>query len=181
MAESAHSVVPSPPPTGPSPTGPRRTRIRRLSAVLGVALSLTLVAAACGDTSSSAGDAGSSSTALAEATVASPGGLVTVSPLEARAVIDDPPAGLVVLDVRTPEEFAEGHIENAVMLDFYRDDFADRLAELDPTTPYVLYCRSGNRSGRTLQMMADLGFDTVYNVDGGIISWLDAGLPVVTG
>ena len=84
-----------------------------------------------------------------------------------------------MLDVRTDGEFAEGHLENAVQLDFYRDDFRDRLAELDPDVPYLLYCRSGNRSGHTLAIMEELGFSDVTDVDGGIVAWADAGLPVI--
>lgn len=87
----------------------------------------------------------------------------------------------MILDVRTQEEFDEGHIEGAVMLDFFRDDFADELAEFDPDVPYVLYCRSGNRSRGARQIMADLGFQNVEDVEGGIVGWQEAGLPVVTG
>ena len=65
------------------------------------------------------------------------------------------------------------------MLDFYRDDFADQLAGLDPDAPYLLYCRSGNRSGQAATIMDGLGFSNVANVDGGIISWTEAGLPTV--
>lgn len=86
---------------------------------------------------------------------------------------------VIVLDVRTPEEFADGHLEGAVMIDFYSPDFADQLGELDPTKSYVLYCRSGNRSGQTTEIMSDLGFTDVADVDGGILAWTAAGLPVV--
>ena len=86
----------------------------------------------------------------------------------------------MILDVRTPEEFSEGHIDGAVMLDFYRDDFADELAKLDPDVPYVLYCRSGNRSGQALAMMDALGFTEVDDVEGGVINWQTSGLPLVT-
>jgi len=71
-------------------------------------------------------------------------------------------------------------IEGAVMIDFYRDDFASELAKLDPEVPYVLYCRSGNRSGQTGALMTALGFSAVDDVDGGIIAWQNAGLPLVT-
>lgn len=135
-----------------------------------------LVVVSCGGSSDSASDPEPSDTSvLAD----SPSGLVTVSPDAAAAVIEADPEGLVVLDVRTPEEFAEGHLDDAVLVDFYDSDFADQLAELDPEVPYVLYCRSGSRSGETLQIMDDLGFTSVDNVDGGILAWSDAGLPVV--
>ena len=106
-------------------------------------------------------------------------GVRLVAPATADEIRTDPPAGLVILDVRTPEEFAEGHIEGATMLDFYEPDFAAEVAELDPEQPYVLYCRSGNRSGQTATLMAELGFTDVAEVDGGIVAWQSSGLPVV--
>lgn len=108
-------------------------------------------------------------------------GIRVVAPEQAARTIADAPEGLVILDVRTDDEFTDGHIDGAVLLDFYRDDFADRLAEFDPTVPYVLYCRSGNRSGQARAIMDDLGFGSVEDIDGGIVGWLDAGLPIVTG
>jgi len=108
-------------------------------------------------------------------------GIRVVTPEEAAETIADAPDDLVILDVRTQDEFDEAHIDGAVLLDFYRDDFADRLAELDPTVPYVLYCRSGNRSGQARAIMDDLGFQSVEDVDGGIVGWQQAGLPTVAG
>jgi phage shock protein E len=138
-----------------------------------------LTLAACGGSSESTSSDTTPvpASALADAGEAS---LLLVSPEEAAATIADAPENLVVLDVRTPEEFDEGHIADAVMLDFYRDDFADELAKLDPDVPYVLYCRSGNRSGQTLAIMDSLGFTEVTEVDGGVINWQTAGLPLVT-
>ncbi len=107
-------------------------------------------------------------------------GVQLVQPDDAAATIAAPPDDLVIHDVRTPAEFAEGHIEGAVMIDFYRDDFASELAKLDPEVPDVLYCRSGNRSGQTGSLMTALGFSAVDDVDGGIIVWQNAGLPLVT-
>lgn len=144
--------------------------------------SVTLLAASCGgsnepETASSEPDAAESSdNATADAAAA---GIRLVSAQDGAAIQDDPPADLVILDVRTPEEFAEGHLEGAVILDFYREDFADQLAELDPDVPYLLYCRSGNRSGQTAEMMEQLGFVDVADVDGGIVSWTEAELPVI--
>jgi len=65
------------------------------------------------------------------------------------------------------------------MIDFYEDDFADQIADLDPDVPYLVYCRSGNRSGQTAAIMEELGFADVSDVDGGIVSWFDSGLPTV--
>ena len=126
-------------------------------------LALGLTAAACGG---------------ATDTLEAPG----VSQVSAKAAYDittAPPADLVVLDVRTPEEFDEGHLADAINIDFYEADFSLNLEALDKDVPYVLYCRSGNRSGTTAAQMRDLGFSEVYEVDGGILSWLDSGLPLV--
>ena len=140
-----------------------------------------LAVASCGGGDDGADTSNTSdSEPAAEAQVAQEG-LVLVAPGTAAATIENPPENLVILDVRTPEEFAEGHIDGAVMIDFYRDDFAVDLAALDRDVPYVLYCRSGNRSGQTLAMMEQLGFTSVQDVDGGILAWEEAGLPTVAG
>ena len=133
--------------------------------------------ASCGgnDTSDQAAD--DVTTTVDAATV---DGLRTVSADEAAAVIDDAPNDLVVLDVRTDEEYADGHIDGAIVVDFYSPDFADQLAALDPDVPYVLYCQSGNRSGQTMTLLDELGFASVANVDGGILAWDAAGLPITT-
>ena len=102
----------------------------------------------------------------------------TVPATEAAEILAEPPTGLVTLDVRTLEEFNEVRIAGASNLDFYAPDFSDRLDTLDKTLPYFVYCRSGNRSGQTLDIMRDLGFEEVYNLDGGIVAWNEAGLPV---
>jgi len=109
------------------------------------------------------------------------GDFATISPEAASTIVAEPPADLVVLDVRTPEEFDEGHLAGAVLVDFYDPDFAEQLGELDAEVPYLVYCRSGNRSGQTLTMMQQLGFASAADVDGGIVAWQSAGLPVVGG
>ena len=108
-------------------------------------------------------------------------GIRLVSPQDGASMQADPPEGLVVLDVRTPDEFAEARLDGAIMIDFYEDDFATQLAELDPNASYLLYCRSGNRSGQTALLMEELGFTDVADVDGGIVAWNAAGLPTVSG
>jgi rhodanese-related sulfurtransferase len=85
----------------------------------------------------------------------------------------------VLLDVRTPEEFASGHLDGAVNVDFYSADFATSLAALDRDDRFLVYCRTGNRSGSTLELMEQLGFQDVHHLDGGIVSWSTAGGVVV--
>lgn len=160
-------------------TLPRSTSspiVRRAVAVL---LGGALLATSCGGSSTPAAEPVSGDQSSTVDVAASVPGVRLVSAVDGAALADDPPADLVILDVRTPEEYAEGHIDGAVMIDFYRDDFAEQLAGLDPSVPYLLYCRSGNRSGQTALAMRDLGFTDVADVDGGIISWGGAGLPIV--
>ena len=85
----------------------------------------------------------------------------------------------VIIDVRTPEEYASGHIEKAINLDYYSETFADELDKLDKDKTYLIYCRSANRSGKALDMMAELGFAEVYNMLGGMAQWEAVGLPTV--
>lgn len=77
----------------------------------------------------------------------------------------------VVLDVRTPAEIAQGKIEGAIELDFYSRDFAQKVAALDKSKTYLVYCRSGNRSGQACSSMQQQGFTKLYNLQGGMIAW----------
>ncbi|MFC1981553.1 rhodanese-like domain-containing protein, partial [Chloroflexota bacterium] len=76
-----------------------------------------------------------------------------------------------IIDIRTPEEFSEGHIENAVNIDFYSETFKEDLDKLDKNKIYFIYCRSGNRSGSAMSVMKNLGFKEVYNLSVGIKEW----------
>ena len=87
--------------------------------------------------------------------------------------------GVVTLDVRTPGEFAEGHIEGAQLIDFQSGNFENEISSLDKNATYAVYCRSGNRSGQAVKAMHDAGFHNVYNLNGGVIDWANAGLPLV--
>ncbi len=84
----------------------------------------------------------------------------------------------VIIDVRTPEEFISGHLENALNLNFNADAFRDELRGLDIDKTYLIYCRSGNRSARAATVMEELGFREVYDM-GGITDWIAEGFPIV--
>lgn len=102
-----------------------------------------------------------------------------LTPVEGiQELVDSPPAGLVVLDIRTPEEFATGHLSGAINIDYRADDFESKLAQLNVEVPYVMYCNSGNRSANALPVMDSLGFVEVYELDGGIQAWHGAGLQI---
>lgn len=88
--------------------------------------------------------------------------------------------GVVVLDVRTPAEFAEGHLEGATNLDVSAPDFAERVGDLDPDATYAVYCRTGSRSQAAATVMREAGIAAVADLDGGVVAWADAGLPLAT-
>lgn len=95
---------------------------------------------------------------------------------EFAAVIDEP--GTVILDVRTPQEYAEGHLEGAQNLDVSAPDFAQALDGLDPGASYAVYCRTGVRSAAALDIMREQGFDSLVHLEGGISAWTASGRPV---
>jgi rhodanese-related sulfurtransferase len=79
---------------------------------------------------------------------------------------------VTVLDVRTPEEFAEGHLHNAVHINVLDSvAFMSRVQNLKKGRTYLLYCKSGRRSGKALVMMQEQGFKKLYHLDGGITAW----------
>lgn len=86
-----------------------------------------------------------------------------------------------IIDVRTPEEWADGHLEGAVRMGIADSDFKSQLATLDPAADYYIYCRSGNRAGQAIDIMRDMGF-TGELVNGGAVANASAqlGIAVVT-
>ena len=89
-------------------------------------------------------------------------------------------ARVITLDVRTPGEYMGGFIQGAQNIDFQSGNFENEIASLDKNATYAVYCRSGNRSGQAVKVMHDAGFHNVYNLNGGVIDWANAGLPLVT-
>ena len=89
-------------------------------------------------------------------------------------------AGVITLDVRTPSEFMSGFIKGSKNIDFQSGNFETEIAALDKNATYAVYCRSGNRSGQAVKVMHDAGFHNVYNLNGGVIDWSNAGMPLVT-
>lgn len=145
--------------------------MRRVLLVLLVAL---VGLAGCGDDTSPAGG----DEAVAAAVDAA--GVRVVSVDEAATLLAAEPSP-TVLDVRTPGEYAEGHLADAVLVDYQAPDFDEQVAELDPDGSYVIYCRSGNRSAGARAVMTELGFTDVADIEGGIQAWLAADQPVVQG
>jgi rhodanese-related sulfurtransferase len=86
---------------------------------------------------------------------------------------------VVVLDVRTPAEFNSGHIPNAINIDIYSDYFRADISALDKSKSYAVYCRSGKRSVDASSEMDLTGFESTFNLTGGIIEWVDSGRTTV--
>ena len=78
-----------------------------------------------------------------------------------------------IIDVRTPEEFAAGHIPNAINISYLADDFWEKIEQINPDKHIFVYCRSGRRSIRTCTLMRNGGFDNsrVFNLEGGYSLW----------
>lgn len=87
--------------------------------------------------------------------------------------------GTQILDVRTPAEFAEGHLANAINIDFEANDFAQQIKKLDKNSTYAVYCRSGRRSALAADQMSKAGFTNLYNMSGGILDWSAAGFALI--
>ena len=86
----------------------------------------------------------------------------------------------IILDVRTPEEFANSHIDGSINMDVRSADFNQRIAKLDKDQPVYVYCLSGGRSANASNILADNGFKTVNNILGGISKWSGENKPTIT-
>jgi len=106
-----------------------------------------------------------------------------VSPGQAARVIAELEGtdGFVLLDIRTEAEVAASHLSGAETLDFYDPSFGDEIASMDRETTFLLYCRTGNRTGQASDILRDLGFARVYDLKGGLSAWTAGGFPVCSG
>jgi rhodanese-related sulfurtransferase len=136
----------------------------------GAALSLALIGplAACSS---------STSTGTAATPVQETQAITKVDPATAESLVKQ---GVTVLDVRTPEEYATGHIAGAVNVNWEGTDFASQVKQLDPAKPVLVYCHSGNRSGQAVQVMEQEGFQRIFDLGGGVLAWNAAGQPLTT-
>ena len=150
------------------------TRRRTVALALAAVVAATLVTSGCSGSSDSTVAVSAGPTASAAPTAGAELGAAQFA-----AALKRP--GTTILDVRTPQEYAQGHLPGAVNVDVSSPDFAAQVATLDPSAPYAVYCRSGNRSGVAVATMAEQGFTNAYHLGGGITAWQDAGGEVVTG
>ena len=86
---------------------------------------------------------------------------------------------VVVVDVRTPQEWNQGHLKDAVHNDVFAEDFDDKVRKMKPSTTYIVYCKSGGRSSMAIDKMKKAGLKRVHNMLGGYLEWVAMGYPVV--
>lgn len=87
-------------------------------------------------------------------------------------------SGEIIIDLRTPDELKEGKIAGAAVIDFFGANFEPAIKGLDKSKTYFLYCAGGGRSSETAELMKELGFNTIYNLEEGFNGWKKKGLPV---
>lgn len=145
---------------------------------IAVAFALSLSACDSGSTTSTAAPAETPEAAPASSEAAAESTKVDHVDAKGAAELLASDAKPVVLDVRTPEEYAEGHIEGSTMIDFKAPDFEAKVAELDRDQTYLIHCRSGRRSTDALPTLEKLGFKHIVHLDGGFNAWSEAGEPV---
>ena len=146
---------------------------RFLAASAAVLVTLSLGLAGCSSDSGTT----ETETAAQGSAVAAPAAPERVDAEGFAAVVASP--GVQIIDVRTPEEFAAGHIEGAVNYNVQGPEFLDQIATLDPAGTYAVYCRSGNRSQPAVAAMSAAGINGIYELESGIVGWEGAGLPTV--
>ena len=86
---------------------------------------------------------------------------------------------VLIVDVRTPNEYKSGHIEGAVLVDVTEGSFDQKIQEYDKNQPVYIYCRSGSRSANAMRKMKAMGFTEVYDLRGGVMNWSKNGKPLV--
>lgn len=96
-----------------------------------------------------------------------------LSPQDAEKMINS--SDIVILDVRTDEEYEKGHLRDARHMDYYLEDFEENVSELPTDKTYLLYCHSGYRSKKAYNFMKEKGFENIHNLQGGIEAWVEAG------
>lgn len=105
--------------------------------------------------------------------------LQTISVAESNILINENKTNpdFVVLDIRTPGEYVQGHLKQSKLMNFRGENFEEELGKLDKSKTYLIYCRSGGRSGMALKLMEKLEFESVYNMGGGFNDWSRAEFP----
>ena len=153
-------------------------RRRSLIALAGAAsLALTVGLSGCSSDSGATEMAAAAEVQGSAASVKAPAAPVRVGVADFAKIVADP--GVTIVDVRTSEEFAEGHIEGAINIPVEYPDYIDQVSQLDPNGTYAVYCRSGNRSQPAVAGMASVGINGIYELESGTVGWAAEGQPLV--
>lgn len=148
-----------------------KTRTNRTATALaGGALTLALVLSGCGGTTTSDGGGGASTSGAGGSMMGGGSGTIEMGAhMDAATFMAAIAAGdVTVIDVRSPQEYAGGHIAGALNYNVEGADFASQIAALDPAGTYAVYCRSGNRSRVALRQMQGAGIENVFGLEGGV-------------
>lgn len=129
-------------------------------------LAFTVVFNACGQKDKTQGENNSESTKKT---------ISLVSPSELQKVQTE----VQLIDVRTPEEFESGHLESAVNINIKDSDFESKVGAYDRSKPIYVYCKKGGRSASAAKKLKEMGFEEIYDLEGGITNWVDKGETVV--
>lgn len=155
-------------------TPARRTTLAALAAA---SLALTVGLSGCSSDSGATETAAAAEVQGPATPVEAPAEPVRVGVPEFAEVVSSP--DVTIVDVRTPEEFAQGHIDGAVNIPVEFPDFIDRVSELDPAGTYAVYCRSGNRSQPAVAGMASVGINGIFELESGTTGWTSEGQQLV--
>jgi len=107
--------------------------------------------------------------------------LLDITAIESYAIIQNNTENpnFIIIDIRTPEEYESGHLVDSIIIDYYESTFEKDIDQLDKEKTYLIYCRTGRRTGLAMDIMEDLNFLNVYNMLGGITQWEADGLPII--
>ncbi|MBK7650688.1 MAG: rhodanese-like domain-containing protein [Flammeovirgaceae bacterium] len=84
----------------------------------------------------------------------------------------------MIVNVRTQSEYNQGHLHNAILIDYNSSDFKSRLSKLDKTKAVFVYCAAGSRSHAAVNVLAGMGFNEIYDLQGGLSAWQQAKKPI---
>tara|TARA_B100000686_G_scaffold33209_1_gene34864 strand:+ start:4659 stop:5042 length:384 start_codon:yes stop_codon:yes gene_type:complete len=105
---------------------------------------------------------------------------LNISPNKLKEIIDKDNPIDILIDVRTLEEVNDSKIPNSINIDYYHNSFEKSLDSLDKNFNYFIYCRSGNRSMKTVNILKSKGFENAFNLQGGIIAWKEEGFITIS-
>ncbi|GEM_PF-1103583 len=150
-----------------------------------IVLSLMLATQGCNNASQSSANTNAATSPSTTTPKASPssqqaGDIISINAKEFHQLIEEQAEEIPVIDVRTPEEYQQGHLPHAVNINIYDERFKEKVLKTVGERPAVMvYCRSGRRSLKAAEVLKEMGYQKIYNLRGGILEWTESGLPVL--